>query len=626
MSPAERPTPVITSGLKVAMALLIGLLATGVNPIPAAAETNDLIEITGRGWGHGRGLGQYGAYGYASEHGWTSSQILDHYYGATTAGPVPGTAPVDPGQVRVDLRFMRDRVTTVGLGDGTIVVVGVDNTELARVDTGSVRLFRSGDGFELQTSSSCSGPWVTHSALPARSTVRLLAESTAVGSDSVLHACGASYRTWYRGELRAVVDDGATRTVNVVTIEDYLRGVVPNEMPALWPSAALEAQAVAARSYAMAGDTRQQPYADTCDTTRCQVYDGVYTDRGGFRSSTHARTDDAIAATAGLVRLTSGGEVARTEFSSSTGGHTTGGDFPAVIDAGDSISANPNHTWTTVVDSDKIENRYRRGRLLSMDVVARDGLGPDGGRATRVEFRFERGTVTETGNTVRSFLGLKSDWFTPGPVGSGGLRSTSEGVYIDRTFRKLAGRTASSAEIARWHSAISSGQRRLLTNELVATDYFAGQMLTSLYQSALDRDTDAVGRSYWVGEMADGLKFESVGILVYGSEEYFLQRGGTDAAFVSALYQDILGRAADAAGRSYWESRLTDGIARRDDVVAGFYASLESRRDRADTVHEELLGPIPSAAVHDALADRLLKMDDLALAAEIAASSEAYAS
>ena len=62
-----------------------------------------------------------------------------------------------------------------------------------------------------------------------------------------------------------------------------------------------------------------------------------------------------------------------------------------------------------------------------------------------------------------------------------------------------------------------------------------------------------------------------------------------------------------------------------DDVAAGFYQSLESRRTRAVEVHQDLLGPVVNLEVELALADRLLAMDDLALAAEIAASAEAYA-
>ncbi|MGF1598275.1 MAG: SpoIID/LytB domain-containing protein [Acidimicrobiales bacterium] len=614
--------------LLVVLAVLVALvpLARLHRPSPAAAAVAAdaaTLEITGRGWGHGRGLGQYGAYGYALDHGWSSTQILDHYYQGTTGGPVPGGAPVDPNAVRVDLRFMRNWLPTAAVTDGAILLRGLDGADLGRFATGAVRLIPVGGGFEVQVATSCAAPWSTVGAIPGRSTVRLVAESSNPGIDGLLQACGPSHRTWLRGELRAVVHNGVNHTVNVVTVEDYLRGVVPNEMPASWPSAALEAQAVAARSYALAGDTRQQPYADTCDTTLCQVYDGVATDRGGYRAATHARTDAAIAATTGTVRLTAGGAVARTEFSSSTGGYTAGGTFPAVVDDGDDIAANPNHTWAVIVTAEQIERRYGKGRLLAMRVTQRNGLGSDGGRAVTVAFDFERGTVTEPAGTVRSFLGLKSDWFTPGQVGGGALRETDEGRYIDRTYQRLVGRTASVTEVEQWHGRIAGGEKLALTRQLVVSDYFAGQAVDDLYRRALGREPDGGGRGYWVGVLGSGVKLQSIGIWFYGSPEYHARAGGNHRDFVAALYRDILGRQPDAGGHDYWTAQLNSGVAGLDDVAAGFYSSLESRRARAASMHQVVLGTAPGAEVRDLLAARLLHVDDLVLAAEIAASPEA---
>jgi hypothetical protein len=424
--------------------------------------------------------------------------------------------------------------------------------------------------------------------------------------------------------MRAAVAGGSGRTVNVVTIEQYLRGVVPNEMPAFWPQAALEAQAVAARSYAMAGDNRQQPYADTCDTTLCQVYDGLYTDRGGFRQATHHRTDAAVQATAGLVRIRTNGTVARTEFSSSTGGYTAGGEFPAVVDDGDATSINPHRFWTVTIDVGPVEQRYGLGRLLAIDVVGRSGLGPDGGRVTKVDLVFEQGAVAETGTGLRTILGLKSDWFTPGPVGGTDLRASHTGTYIDGVYQRLAGRPASDGEIARWYGTVSGGDRRALTGELVLSDHFAGRMVDDLYQRALGRPADESGRRYWVDRMAAGVELRSIGVYFYGSTEYFLRSGATNRRYVDALYRNILGRAPDPAGERYWTALLDNGAARLDDVAAEFYASLESRRQRAGTLHRLLLGPVVSAEVGDALAGRLVSSDDLSLAAEITASVEAY--
>ena len=86
----------------------------------------------------------------------------------------------------------------------------------------------------------------------------------------------AKSRVAYRGTLRAIKGD----TVNILPLDDYLKGVVPREVPASWKPAAVQAQAVAARTYAAFG--RREPQAShyqICDTTACQVYGG-YSDEG----------------------------------------------------------------------------------------------------------------------------------------------------------------------------------------------------------------------------------------------------------------------------------------------------------------------------------------------------------
>ncbi len=215
--------------------------------------------------------------------------------------------------------------------------------------------------------------------------------------------------TTYRGSFRPVIDAaGGTHLVNYAPLEQYLRGVVPSESPASWGDAgggagmaALEAQAVAARSYSRA--EARYSYAQTCDTTACQVYGGA--------GREDRRTDTAIRNTTGVVRKTSAGAVVRTEFSSSTGGWTAGGAFPAVEDLGDSRS--PHHDWKVTVDGPTVARAWPKiGTFTSMQVTARNGLGADGGRATKVVVTGTAGTVTVSGNDVRSALGLRSDWFS----------------------------------------------------------------------------------------------------------------------------------------------------------------------------------------------------------------------
>lgn len=633
-NPPEGPpiSSVVTASLgkKVLLALMAAcLFAVGLTAVQptnggrvAAATGHPEVLVSGRGWGHGRGMGQYGALGYATNHGWSSSQILDHYYGGTSAGPAPVPGEVDKDQMLVDLVYMRGRSTTVGLDSGTIELFASDGTVVGSA-TGAVRVTISGGGTTWETATTCSGPWVDQGTLVGGD-VRIRAVGGSADQAGLLHVCGPSYWTWYDGEIWVTrTSSGSQRTVNPVSVEQYLRGVVPNEVPASWNSAALEAQAVAARSYVLAGDHRWSSYADTCDSTLCQVYDGRFTTRAGLRSATHSRTDAAIAATEGIVRLHSDGTVARTEFSSSTGGHTVSGDFPAVEDLGDEVSANPNSTWETSVDLEDFEASYDRGVLLGMAVVDRNGLGNDGGRVIEARFYFEDGTVSLTGDQVRQKFGLKSNWFRFSPLQRGGAPVTgvdleSANRFVDQAFRRLEGRAPTAEETDLWVRKLRTGQRITLAEDLVHGDQYAGTIIDELYLAAFERGSDTSGRQYWVAEMAAGLKYEHLGTLFYGSPEYVMRSGSTDAAFVDALYRDLLGRPADAAGRDYWLGQLASGLATPADVANAFYVSIESRRDRSNAVHLRVLGAAPSATRTEENAARLLQVDDLKLAAELA--------
>ena len=126
----------------------------------------------------------------------------------------------------------------------------------------------------------------------------------------------------------------------------------------------------------------------------------------------------ATAETTKKIRRFLDGRVARTEFSSSSGGYTAGGDFPAVPDAGDDMSINPNHDWSVTVDREPLEDVYSFvvGRDLGdvqvgRGVVSRNGLGSFGGRALTVRALFDGGDITVTGDEFRRMFGLKSNWF-----------------------------------------------------------------------------------------------------------------------------------------------------------------------------------------------------------------------
>jgi stage II sporulation protein D len=123
--------------------------------------------------------------------------------------------------------------------------------------------------------------------------------------------------TPFRGTLEITASpDGAVALVNVLGIEDYLYGVVTKELPASFGAEPLKAQAVAARSYAIARremEPHKNQSADICDTQHCQVF--------GSLAGEHAAGHAAVDATAGQV-LYAGGAIFAPFYSSACGGHT----------------------------------------------------------------------------------------------------------------------------------------------------------------------------------------------------------------------------------------------------------------------------------------------------------------
>ncbi len=609
----------------VAATLLIPFLWSGT---AAAASTDALVTITGRGWGHGRGLGQYGALGYAQDHGWNSAQILDHFYRGTTAGTVPAGNIVDPGHVRVDLSYNKGRSTTVGLTTGNILLRGPGGEDVGLVSNGAVRILWDGEQYIVSYASSCAGPFTLLGGIGGHDKVRLIADSTAAADtpEALLHVCrSGGARTWYSGEIVAQYAAGNHRTVNLTNIEEYLRGVVPNESPAKWPLPALEAQAVSARSYAMAGDTRHQPWADTCETTRCQVFWGRFHQKAGgaINPTTDPRTDAAVAATTGQVRVNGAGAVARTEFSSSTGGYTSGGTFPTVPDEGDAVADNPNKQWTKVVNVNALEAKFGKGKLLELVATERSGLGADGGRIKSIDFRFENGTVTQPGWTARTTLGLKSDWFTIGKIERGDTEQINK--YVSKLSQVFLGENPTAVQIDAWTQRVALEQNRGgIATEIVQSDAFAGTMLTDLYSTAFGRQPDADGAEYWKGIMRGGTRFDDIGSLFFASDEYYLGSGGTNTTYVQRLYRDVLHREADGEGLGYWVNLMDTGALERVDVGKNFYMSVESRRDRTVRMYTRIFQFGPSQGSIDYWSERLLSVDDVQFAAELAASDRFY--
>jgi peptidoglycan hydrolase-like amidase len=388
----------------------------------AACEPPQDVVFFGHGFGHGNGMGQYGAYGYAVDDGWSTAQILDHYYGGTRTAT---------------LTTNRDQRVFLTASQGRDLVVYQPRAQMSIVGFGSerftsVRIARvDADRFQVWTATAAactfSGAWQDRGHRSAAELV-VVPTAPAVDADDLLQHCGSTGTRYYRGSLLAVQARGSIVTVNLVDTESLIRGVVPREVPPSWAdagggrgAATVRAQAVAARSYALAGDTRWTPYATTCDSATCQAYSGH-----GFRANGSSvvqrnedpRTDRAVADTARQVRLRPNDTVARTEFATSSGGWTAGGAFPAVPDDGDDTAINPYHDWSFTIARTALEAKFDQrqgvdvGTYEGTDILSRNGLGAEGGRVLSVRVRFTAVDVTLTGDQLRLLLALRSNWFS----------------------------------------------------------------------------------------------------------------------------------------------------------------------------------------------------------------------
>ena len=394
--------PVSPARHRLLLSLLTAVLLLPVLPADAAprrtveswATPGDaVVTLTGNGYGHGHGLSQHGALG-AAEQGLTWQQIVAFYYPGTTLERVGG---------RVRVLISGDTSSDVQvLAQPGLSVRSLDRPRTWRLPSRGARKWRLlGRGEDTAVQVVRRGGWRTWRTL--RGEAELLADS---GRLTLVTPSG---RTTYRGRLQSVSPRGsnARDTVNVLSLESYLRGVVPLEVPALWHEQAVAAQSVAARTYA--AFERSHPSAghyDLCDTAHCQVYGGV--------DAEHPSATTAIAATAGQG-LTYGGRPAFTQFSSSNGGWSATGTQPYLVAQADpyDTAASPYHGWTATVDDADIEGHWPAiGDLTGIEVVSRDGNGTWGGRVQDISFVGTAGRADVTGDDVRTVLGLRSEWFT----------------------------------------------------------------------------------------------------------------------------------------------------------------------------------------------------------------------
>ncbi|WP_380167448.1 SpoIID/LytB domain-containing protein [Jannaschia sp. R86511] len=419
-----------SSTRSVLLAVALGLAAAGlVGPAaaPAAAATTDVV-LEGGGWGHGRGMSQWGAQGRALA-GRSAADTLAFYYPGTTQAVRP-RADI---RVQVGVALSTAELAVSGgaqlrhVTSGATAGVSGDGVRFARTSTGRTQVqVRSGSGWQVLDVAGFPATGVTGSVLltsPQQLGLRL--------------SGGAVQR--YRGSMTLVpVSGNRLDVVNTLPREQYLYSVVAAEMPSWFEPAALQAQAVAARSYAWSNCSAGATHFDVRPTTTCQVYRGTsLTSAGGSVTAYEStRVRAAVDATAERV-LQVGTTVVRTEFSSSNGGWTAGGDGPSRADDFDGRDPrNANHRWTQTVPAATVERAWPRiGDLRSMRVLRDEGAGPFGGRVAELRVVGSAGTVDVSGEQARTALGLKSTLFDVQ-----GARASDVLTYDQQTGRRVVSR------------------------------------------------------------------------------------------------------------------------------------------------------------------------------------------
>ena len=459
-SRVTRSTTLGKNGRMRRVVVLLVAATASATPAPAgsAARPVPVVVLDGRGWGHGVGMAQDGAY-WMGRTGASTTQILSHFYRGTRVGRAGG-------EVRVGILAGAGGSAVVGFPTGGEIRDARDGAQSAgfpvRLPAGSqARLRFDGRAYSVEVLGSGSrrasvlrhavlasssqplpgssttttillpidpgtlplpapltppppspltppavAPSPTTTAPPATtsprptSTRRLWAVPSAGGTVAV-----PDRGQRYRGVVEAGGGDGTVRLVNHVDVEQYLRGMGEVRDPS-WPPASLRAQAIAARTYALRAVGGG---GELCDTQQCQVYLGA--------DAEYAAMDRAVTQTRGQVVM-AGRALAATVYSANAGGATaateegfgTPGDGypylrPAPYPTQDTMS------WTVRVALAQVGSRLGyRGRVTGVRVTA---SGPSG-RALQVTIDGARGPRAYSGLEFRRRLGIRSTLFTTG--------------------------------------------------------------------------------------------------------------------------------------------------------------------------------------------------------------------
>jgi SpoIID/LytB domain protein len=417
--------------LRLGAAGVIGALLVALGGSAPAAPRR--VTITGRGWGHGIGMSQYGAYGRAL-NGQRAGAILRHYYKGARVRKARVADRVRVGLLQGQRSISATSLPRVDGGAGAVtwkvygaarhLAQGPSGTKW-RVEpspTGGMRLYRNGVKVKRRGHTvfgSPRRPLVLVGNGPAL--VRIVDKGLNYAHGKVYFASYAPASCGLPFCLRLVLR---------LPMQKYVYGL--GEVPSSWPQASLRAQAIAARTYAHRRIINDGQHRDPCD---CALYDSaidqVYAGDAKRTGSGPYWPDwkEAVDATARRVIMYRGQPV-QALYSSSSGGHTENNEnvwggtpvpyLRGVVDRADAVEANPNHRWRLVMTwptfARRLDVAFGVGKLKSFRLVKPLGVS---GRVTVVKSATRGGVriagarriARADGWAIRDALDLRDTWF-----------------------------------------------------------------------------------------------------------------------------------------------------------------------------------------------------------------------
>lgn len=376
--------------------ILLALLFLLGSPFSAAATSDPVFVIRGHGWGHGIGMCQYGARGMA-QAGKDYKTILSTYFQGTQVQSYPENRL----DIRVHLETSRS-FTLTATSDFTL-------KNLA--SGGQLGPYSAGEQIYLTSLETKTGDVL----------ISVKVNGTSVGSYTgpieLIPASSSAEVKWgdkgYYGKFRVITSGFNLLLVNVVDLEKYVYGI--EEMPSSWPSEALKAQAVAARTYAYYKIKHPpNPNYDIYDSASDQVYGGTEKIKTSYGSSWKAACD----ATAKKI-VYYGSSVAQVYYHSTCGGHTENVEdvwpsSPLQYLKGvecNYCSASPYYDWEAEFTLDELRTKLGKPNLAYVLVESRI----KDRRVDQVKLVMTDGsTELMSGKTFREKLGynaLRSTWF-----------------------------------------------------------------------------------------------------------------------------------------------------------------------------------------------------------------------